>query len=237
MTSLNEPADERVRPSACVISAREIVHDLRLGMTRREIGQKYGLSDEQLKKAFEIILGQRRRIAEKIAEDVRSGMKDSEMMEKYQLSNSALQKAYQILLTEGLLGPGEINGPEQPLRKGGSARHERRKVSRRCPSLRIVVSDRNNEGVSGTIKDITEKGLAVRGIEADIGELKTLAILGDDIGIIDPFELRAECRWVGSEESEGQSVAGFQVTAISDHDLQRLQELIDFLDLGWRASL
>ena len=237
MTFFNEPLDERVRPSACVISGREIVHDLRSGMTRREIMQKYGLSSERLKKVFEIILRERRKIAEKIAADVRSGMKGSELMEKYQLSNSALQKVCQTLLTEGLLGPGEINGLKRPLIKGESVHHERRKVSRRSPSLQIVVSDRSNDGLSGAVKDITEKGLAVRGIEADIGELKTLAILGDEIGIIDPFELMAECRWVGSEGSEGQSVAGFQVTAISDQDLQRLQELIEFLDLGWRATL
>jgi uncharacterized protein (DUF433 family) len=220
-----------------MISGREIVHDLRSGRTRREIMQKYGLSGEQLKKVLEIILRERRRIAEKIAEDVRSGMKGSELMEKYQLSNSALQKVCQTLLTEQLLGPSDINGLKQPLSNGEPAYHERRKVSRRSPSLQIVVSDRSNGGLRGTVKDITEKGLAVRGIEADIGELKTLAILGDEIGIIDPFELMAECRWVESEGSEGQSVAGFQVTAISDQDLQRLQELIDFLDLGWRATL
>jgi uncharacterized protein (DUF433 family) len=237
VTYFNEVPDKRVRPNGCVICGKEIVHDLRLGMTHREIREKYGLSGQRLKKAFEIILRERRRIAEKIAEDVRAGMKGSELMEKYQLSNSALQKAYQILPTEGWLGAGEINGPEQPLREGGSVHHERREVSRRCPSLRIVVSDRNNEGLSGTVKDITEKGLAVKGIEANIGEQKTLAILGDDIGIIDPFELRAECRWVTSEGPGGESVAGFQVTAISDEDRQSLQLLIDFLDLGWGATL
>ncbi len=237
MAFFNEPLDERVRTSACIIPGREIVHDLRSGMTRREIMQKYGLSGEQLKKAFEIILRERRKIAEKIVEDVRSGMEGSELMEKYQLSNSALQKIFQTLLAEGLLGPGEINGFKPPLNTGASAFHERRQISRRAPSLQIVVSDRSNDGLSGTVKDITEKGLAVRGIEADIGELKTLAILGDEIGIVDPFELRAECRWVGSEGSEGQSVAGFQVIAISNQDLQRLQELLECLDLGWRATL
>jgi uncharacterized protein (DUF433 family) len=236
VTSFNETLDERVRPSACVISGREIVHDLRSGMTRREIMQKYGVAGEQLKKALEIILLQRKKIAEKIAGDVRSGMKGSELMEKYQLSNSALQNICRTLLTEGLLGSADIKGLKAPLDNGASVHHERRKVSRRAPSLRIVVSDRNNDGLSGTVKDITEKGLAVRGIEADVGELKTLAILGDDIGLVDPFELMAECRWVGSEGSEGQSVAGFQVIAISDEDLQRLQELIDFLDLGWKAA-
>ena len=128
-------------------------------------------------------------------------MKGSELMEKYQLSHSALQTVCRTLLTEGLLRPEEINGPEQPLIKGESVHHERRKVFRRSSSLQILVSDRSNDALSGAVKDITEKGLAVRGIEADIGELKTLAILGDEIGIIDPFELMAECRWVGSEGS------------------------------------
>jgi uncharacterized protein (DUF433 family) len=235
--SFNEALDARVRPSEGVISGREIIHDMRSGLTRWELMLKYRLSGEQLKKAFQIILEEKRKIAVEIAGDVQSGMTGSELMEKYQLSNSGLQNVCQKLLTERLLGPSDINGLKPPLSKGESVHHERREVSRRSPSLRIVVSDRSNDGLSGTVKDITEKGLAVRGIEADIGELKTLAILGDDIGLVDPFELMAECRWVGSEGSEGQSVAGFQVTAISDQDLQKLQELIEFLDLGWKAAL
>jgi hypothetical protein len=95
----------------------------------------------------------------------------------------------------------------------------------------------NNVGSTGTIKDITEKGLAVQGIKADIGERKTLWILGDDIGLIDSFELEAECRWVERAGSEGQPVAGFQVIAISDEDLHSLQGYIKFLDLGCEAIL
>jgi uncharacterized protein (DUF433 family) len=237
VTFFKEPPDRSVRSSGSVISGKKIVHDLRSGMTRWEIMRKYGFSGEQLKKAFELVLGERRKIAEKIAGDVRSGMKNAELMEKYQLSNSGLQKICQVLLTEGFLGPDEIKRLEQPLSEGEPVRHDRRGVSRRSPSLQIVVSDRSNDGLSGAVKDITEKGLAVRGIEADIGELKTLAILGDEIGIIDPFEVRAECRWAGNEGSEGQLVAGFLITAISDQDLLRLRELINFLDLGWTTAL
>ncbi len=235
VTFFNEARGARVKPSEGVISGREIIHDMRTGMTRWELMLKYGLSGEQLKKAFEIILLEKRKIAEKIAGDVRSGMKGSELMEKYQLSNSALQRICQTLLTEGSLGSADVKGLTSPVDNGASVQHERRKVSRRSPSLRIAVSDRNSDGLSGTVKDITEKGLAVRGIEANIGELKTLAILGDDIGLVDPFELMAECRWVGSEGSEGQSVAGFQVIAISDEDLQSLQGFVDLIDLGWKA--
>jgi uncharacterized protein (DUF433 family) len=231
----NEAPNAVARRSGEAISGKEIIRDLRSGMTRREIMREYGLSGEQLKKAFELVLGERRKIAEKIAVDVRSGMKDSELMEKYQLSDSALQNVCQKLLAEGLLEPDEIKGLTLPLNDGESVLHERRQISRRTPSMRIIVCDRNNEDLTGTVKDVTEKGLAVRGLEAGVGELKNLAILGDELGLIDPFELNAECRWVGSERSDGQSVAGFQVIEISDQDLQSLQQFVDFLDL-WRKS-
>ncbi|MGO9122764.1 MAG: PilZ domain-containing protein [Desulfomonilaceae bacterium] len=237
VTFFDEARDARVKASEGVISGREIIHDMRSGMTRWELMLKYGLSGEQLKKAFEIILEERRKIAVEVAGDVRSGMTGSELMEKYQLSNSGLQKVCQRLLTEGLLGTADIKGLKPPLDTGASVDYERRQTSRRSPSLQIIVCDKSNDGWRGTVKDITVKGLAVRGIEANIGEVKTLAILGDDIGLVDPFELTAECRWAESEGSEGQSVAGFQVISISDQDLQSLQEFIDFLDLGWKANL
>ncbi|HTY23175.1 MAG TPA: PilZ domain-containing protein [Desulfomonilaceae bacterium] len=227
-TFFNEAPDARVKPGEGVISGREIIHDMRSGMTRWELMLKYGLSGEQLKKAFEIVLEERQRVAVGISGDVRSGMTGTELMEKYQLSNSGLMSVCQKLLAEGLLGPADLQGLKLPL--------ERRQISRRSPSLQIIVCDMSNDGSRGTIKDITEKGIAVRGIEAEIGERKTLWILGDDFGIVDPFELEAECCWVRNEGSEGQSVAGFQVIAISGQDLQKLQEFIDFLDLGCEAN-
>ncbi|HTY26369.1 MAG TPA: PilZ domain-containing protein [Desulfomonilaceae bacterium] len=237
MAFFNETPDPRVKPSEGVISGKEIVHDIRSGMTRWELMLKYGFSGEQLKKAFEIIMEERRKVAIEIAEDVRSGMRDSGLMAKYQLSNSGLQKVCQNLLSEGLLESADIEGLKSPSDNGTSLHHERRQISRRSPSLQITVCDRSNDSSRGIVKDITEKGLAVRGIEADIGELKTLSILGDDLGFVDPFELEAECRWVGSEGSAGHLVAGFQVVAISDEDLQKLQEFIDFLDFKSEATL
>src|SRR5208283_5839803 len=56
VTFLDETRDARVKASEGVISGREIIHDMRSGMTRWELMLKYGLSGEQLKKAFEIIL-------------------------------------------------------------------------------------------------------------------------------------------------------------------------------------
>ncbi len=232
----NEVPDARGRSSESVISGRELIRDLGSGMSRWELILKYRLSSEQLKKMFEVVLEQRRKIATSIAEDVRSGTKGPELMKKYQLSHSALRSICQELLTEGVLGSADFMGIKRSPNDDTPVHQERREIPRRIPSMQITVRDIKNENTKGTVKDITEKGLAVRGIKAEIGESKSFAILGDEIGIIDPFELSAECRWVGIDDSDGQTVAGFMVTAISDRDLQSLQELISILDLDWKGS-
>jgi hypothetical protein len=232
-TFFDETADPRVKPSEGVISGREIVHDLLSGITCWELMLKYGLSGAQLKKDFEIVLEQRRKVALKISEDVRSGMTSTELTEKYQLSNSGLQEICQKLLSEGLLETADMESLKSA-DNGTSLHNERRNISRQSPSSSIIVCDMSNNGSTGIIKDITEKGLAVKEIEADIGEHKTFWVLGDDFSLTDSFQLEAQCRWVGNEGSEGQSVAGFQVVAISDQDLQSLQQFVEFLDLGWK---
>ena len=233
----NETADPRVKPSEGIISGKEIIHDIRSGMTRWELMLKYGLSGEQLKKAFKIILEEQRRLVAEIAEDVRSGVTGLELTQKYQLSNSGLQKVFQKLLKYGLLGATDIQRLKLPLDIGAAIHSERRQIPRRSPSLRVMACDKTNHDTRGTVKDITERGLAVRGIEADIGERKNLLILGDDFGLLDPFELEAECRWTEIDGSEGLWVAGFEVVIISDENLQKLQELIEFVDFKYDVTL
>jgi len=232
----NETADPRVRPGEGIISGREIIHDICSGMTRWELMLKYGLSGKQLKKAFEIILEEHRRLAAEIAEDVRLSMTDSELMQKYKLSSCGLQKVFQKLLKHGLLEATDIQRLKVPLDIGAAVHSERRQISRRSPLFQVMACDKANHGTRGTVKDITEKGLAVRGIEADIGERKNLLILGDDFGLLDPFELEAECRWTGTDGSEALWVAGFEVVIISDEDLQKLQEFIEFVDFKYDVT-
>ena len=130
-TFFKEPDDARVKPSEGVISGREIIHDLRSGMTRWELMLKYKLSEAQLKKAVEIIQAERRRVREEIAADVRSGVTGLEIMQKFQLSNSGLQNVCQELLTEGLLGPAEMQGIKPPIDDGASVHSEGRQIPRR----------------------------------------------------------------------------------------------------------
>jgi hypothetical protein len=224
-------ADPVAKPANMAISGKEIVRDIKSGMTGLQLMAKYGFSSGQLKKAVEMVLKERRRIAVAIAEDVRSGLTGPQIKEKYQLSDTGLEKACQQLLTDGLLQPANIEELELPVDAAAPSGHERRQCPRRTPSLPITVYDRSNRGSKGAIKDISEKGLGVRGIAGVVGESKTLSILGDDFGLVDPFEVEAECRWVGAEGPDGPQVAGFQIIAISDEDLIKLQELINLPDL------
>ncbi|MGO9120467.1 MAG: PilZ domain-containing protein, partial [Desulfomonilaceae bacterium] len=212
------------------ISGKDIVRDINSGMNGLQLMAKYGFSAQQLKKAVEIILKERRRITIAFADDVRCGLTAPELMKKYQLSDSGLQKVYNQLLTDRLLQPTDIKEFKGPFERPAPFLHERRETPRRTPSVPIAVYDSSNNGPKGTIKDISEKGLAVRGIAGIVGESKILSILGDDFGLVDPFELEVECRWTGIEAPGAQQVAGFKITGISDPDLRKLQQLIEFVD-------
>ncbi len=213
-----------------IISGKEIVRDINSGMGGLQLMAKYGFSARQLKKAVEIILKERRKITMAIVGDVRCGLTAPELMKKYQLSDSGLKKAYEQLLKDGLLQLADINEFNGPIDRPVPLPHERRESLRRTPSVAISVHDGSNNGPKGTIKDISEKGLAVRGIAGVVGESKMLSILGDDFGLVDPFEMGVECRWAGTEAPGAQQVAGFKITEISDPDSRRLQQLIDFVD-------
>jgi hypothetical protein len=226
-----EVQDPMVKPTNVAISGKAIVRDIKSGMTGLQLMAKYGFSSSQLKKAVELVLKERRRIAMAIAEDVRSGLTAGELKKKHQLSDSGLETAFRRLLAEGLLEAANIENLEMPFDMVALFGHERRQAPRLTPSLPITVYDRGGRGTKGSIKDISEKGLGVRGIGGVVGESKTLLIVGDDFGLVDPFEVEAECRWVGTEGPDGQQVARFQIIAISEEDLKRLQELISLPEL------
>jgi Mor family transcriptional regulator len=212
------------------ISGKDIVRDINSGMNGLQLMAKYGFSAQQLKKAVEIILKERKRITAAFADDVRCGLTAPELMKKYQLSDSGLHKVYNKVLTDGLLQPADIKEFKGPFEGPANFPNERRETPRRTPSVPIAVYDISNNGPKGTIKDISEKSLAVRGIGGIVGESKILSILGDDFGMVDPFEVEVECSWSSTGAPGARQVAGFKITRISEPDLRRLQQLIEFVD-------
>ena len=83
--------------------------------------------------------------------------------------------------------------------------------------------------IEGQIRDITEKGLQVAGIPVGNGDYKTLLVRAEDFDNIRPFTLQAQCRWTKSATAVEPSVAGFQITDISEEASEELRKLIHAL--------
>ncbi len=102
------------------VSPREIIRDIKSGMTNEALMQKYGLSLKGLERVLKdledfgllplIIRSTPRRpkitiVIPKIIKDLREGMSELDLMTKYDLSSAGLRHAFDKLLKSGAIGP------------------------------------------------------------------------------------------------------------------------------------
>ncbi|AFM24233.1 PilZ domain-containing protein [Desulfomonile tiedjei] len=208
------------------IKAREIMDDIKSGMTPDQLMEKYNISKKGIAKTIKQILDERSHVARTLAQDIQAGIKDSQLMEKYQLSSEGVRASLKVLLQENLLTADEIDRWRS--RTEDSIPADRREAQRRPIGIAVPVQDSVNSRNKGTIKDVAENGLAVVGMDAVVGQMTQLAVLGDDLGLLDPFELKAECRWVATYL--GRPVAGFKISEISEYDMYSLHAFLKTLD-------
>ena len=165
--------------------------------------------------------------AKDFVNDVRSGMSDSELRSKYNLSASGLQSAFKKLLEAKALRTSEVFGrvslEDDTVAIASTRLLPRDELEFPVP---IYLVEGTQPTVRGVIKDITEKGLKVSGIEAKVDDVVMFAIPSDKFSQVEPFAFRAKCRWV-----DGDGCAGFQITQISQRGSDELQKLIRFLTL------
>lgn len=212
------------------IKAREIVSDIRSGLTTSQLMAKYHMSEKGISNAIEQILEERANIARMMAADIRAGMSETELMAKYQLSLSGLGIAMRVLGDEGFIDP-QLSQPVQH-ESPSWAHTEKRETARLNVAVTVPVLDTMNLVNRGTVRDLTERGLSVIGVEASVGQIKRLAVMGDDLGALDPFEVRAECRWAKPGTEAEPPIAGFRITQISARDLECLRDFIRSIEFG-----
>ena len=167
----------------------------------------------------------------RILADIRAGMGDVPIMEKYRLSPADLMA---ILLEFGHLRTGESVGEEQKMRtlRKDVSDTEMRVLPRNYLTLSLSVHDAADHSISGVINDITENGLQIEGIPANVGEIRSFVISCDMFPGDPPIVFDAECRWIGQLEANKQFVAGFEITMISDEAAEQLLKLIRQITLG-----
>ncbi len=206
------------------ISGREILSDLRSGMSDQELAGKYGLTASELKRVFKQVDRERTARARSIAEDLKDGLSEAEVRNKYNLTGGSFRKIVETLLAEGLL-----TGTDLLARSAISQEVvvlDLRKGPRYQPSSSVSVCEGGSTRNRFALHDISEHGFSARGIESRTGEILNIVVLGDEFGEIVPFEFQAECRWSKRDLSGNDLVSGFEIRAISPENLVILRKFL-----------
>jgi len=168
--------------------------------------------------------------AEHIVKDIRSGMSDERLMEKYILSERGINKVFKKLLDHEAMSADELSSRIASYADLSPLDYLRESTPHELVCL-VPIYEENLQDIRGSVCELTEKSVGVAGLEAAVNELKKLVIPADEFFGISPFSFRAACRWVEQQNDGAESVAGFEITDISDEDYQRLKQLIRSLRL------
>jgi hypothetical protein len=169
--------------------------------------------------------------AKDIVNDVRQGMNDAQLMDKHKLSPKGLQSVFKKLIEAKAIKPGEVFNRDPGPGDDTADVESVRLISRDFMEPLLPICDADDPKNMGTIEDITEKGLGIRGIQVQKGETKTLVFFSDRLFPVGPFSIQAQCRWVKNGNGNGQTESGFEITNISESGTQQLKKIIQWVAL------
>jgi uncharacterized protein (DUF433 family) len=204
---------------------KEIVKDIARGMTDSDLTQKYHLSEDQIRTVFKRLAQLRAERIQTLAGDLKSGMARSDIMTKYQLSSEGLESALKPLLKADAISRVEFEA-FSTFREEHSTGVDSRGTLRNHPIPVVTIYEVGKPGTRYLVRDISENGISITGMGGQIGEIKSLVVVGYELGEVAPFEFEAQCRWANRLEPDGEICSGFRITRISEQDLLRLREFI-----------
>ena len=168
--------------------------------------------------------------AKDIVNDIRGGLADTELMEKYHLSSRGLQSLFRKFVEGKFVSRAELD-VRTSLDQDTAEVTGVRRYRRRYPVLPATVHEPGNPETKGMLRDITERGVGITGIEASVDEIRTFVIRAGSLSGFEPFQLQAICRWA-KKGDDGKHTAGFEITSISRENLQGLRDLIQGFTLA-----
>lgn len=166
--------------------------------------------------------------AKEILADIKAGMKNHALMEKYWLSEKGLQSVFKKLVTFKAISHSELyersRSPRERIDHIRNRKSPRARLTIRVPIYEVQSGDK------GILRDISEEGLRVAGIEARVGQPKTFQIPVNMYVESDPLLVQAECKWVEIRQGGKEYfVAGFEITDVTEGDSEMLQNFIGWL--------
>jgi len=164
--------------------------------------------------------------AQKILPDIENGLGDIPIMEKHGISPSE----YLSVLDEL---KGIAAARERRDRQARQADMQMRGMPRCYIFQDISIYDADYPDIRGSVNDVTTQGLQVSGIQSEPGGRRNFVLasraLSNDPSMASSVAFEAECRWVMTEDSYGEYVAGYEITRITEQDRDRLRRIIQEL--------
>lgn len=166
-----------------------------------------------------------------IINDIRCGMTDGELRMKYRLSANGLCTIFEKLVDSEAMSHSELS-QWSPLYSLRTRYKESRSYPRADLAVRVPIYDLGT-GSIGILRDISEKGLRVAGIDARVGEARTFQIPIEMCMQAEPLLILAECKWAKTRgKTKEYVVAGFEIIDLTAKDRNTLQNFISVLLLS-----
>jgi hypothetical protein len=164
-----------------------------------------------------------------IVDDIRSGLSDEEIIDKHGFPSKAYKKILKVLVLRGAIPHEDLYRDSAMYRDIVDIFASRR--TRRIPvPLGVrVFEDKTHQ--KGFLRDISEIGLRVAGINAKLGEIMHLRMPLEEFSWDRPIEFQAVCRW-GKIKGKKRKyiVSGFEIVEISSEIKTKYMNFIELLE-------
>jgi hypothetical protein len=166
-----------------------------------------------------------------IINDLRSGTTDRELQMKYRLSANGLCTIFEKLVDSEAMSHSELS-EWSALYNLRTSYKESRSYPRADLAIKVPIYDLQT-GSIGILRDISEKGLRVAGIDARVGQVRAFQIPIEMCMQAEPLLILAECKWTKTRrKTKEYVVAGFEIIDLSAQDRNTLQDFISVLLLS-----
>lgn len=163
--------------------------------------------------------------ASEVSREIRSGMTALQLMKKYRLSPTGLRKLFRKLVQVAVITADELDG-QTGLYQQKDSPHKLRKSPRTRMTYPLDIYDGGNPFKGGRVLDVSAQGVRVEGIAVTPGEEKTFLVRLGGVSRRS-FVFEAKCRWANRPQEDGDKwVAGFEITGITNLDLEVLRGLL-----------
>jgi hypothetical protein len=168
--------------------------------------------------------------ATQVVRDIRSGFTQKELQEKYKIALHRVEKLFKRLVSANAVTESEL-AERYPSYKEAIAGINPSRNRRVLLPFELIVYDITTSSI-GLVRDISETGMRVAGINCSVGGERTFQLSVDTFMEADPVLIVAKCQWVKVRgKTTKYATAGFEITDISDDDRMVLKTFVELLSI------